>query len=141
MNYDRLKNLKNLLKKSGADGFILPVTDEYQGEYSAPYARRVTWLSGFDGSAGALVVLRGKAALFVDGRYTLQAASEVDNHDYEIYNIADKTPANYVAEQLQAGDKLLYDPWLHTKSGLDRIEKILSNKNSLVVKSIGFSLR
>ncbi len=70
--------LQKQLKRQKLDGFVVPRTDEYQGEYVPPSAERLAWLTGFTGSAGTAVVLRDKAALFVDGRYTIQAAAEVD---------------------------------------------------------------
>ena len=80
----RLDALRRLLAQRGLDGFILPLTDEHGSEYVPAYARRLEWLTGFTGSAGTAVVLTdGPAALFVDGRYTLQAAEEVPEELYE----------------------------------------------------------
>lgn len=93
----RMDDLRAEMKREGVDGFIVPVADEYQGEYPPASARRVGWLSGFTGSAGAAIVLAedaldakktaGKdakaAAVFVDGRYTLQARQQVDQSRYE----------------------------------------------------------
>ncbi len=111
---DRLTSLRAELKQRDVDGFILPVTDEFQGEYSADYARRVTWLCGFDGSAGSMAVTADKAAIFVDGRYTLQAEREVDKTLYEHYNSAELSPARWLASELSEGQAVGYDPMLHT---------------------------
>ena len=73
-------------RRSGLDGFIVPRADEHQGEYVPPRGQRLAWLTGFTGSAGLAVVLRERAALFVDGRYTLQAAAQVDTQLFEIHH-------------------------------------------------------
>ena len=74
----RLDRLREELAAQGLDGFIVPRADEHQGEYVPPCGQRLAWLTGFTGSAGMAIVLRDRAALFVDGRYTLQAAAQVD---------------------------------------------------------------
>src|ERR1700709_2345424 len=74
----RLKALRAELARRGLDGFVIPHSDEHMGEYLPARAERLAWLTAFTGSAGAAVVLGDKAALFVDGRYTLQAATQTD---------------------------------------------------------------
>ncbi len=115
--------LRERLKTAGYDGMLLPVTDEYQGEYSAAYARRVEYLSGFDGSAGMLVLLRERAALVTDGRYTLQAARQLDSATYEVINSSKTTVSEYVREHAPAGARIAYDPWLHTVRQIALMEK------------------
>lgn len=137
---EKLHAIRQSLAAQSADAFVLPVTDEYQGEYSASYARRVTWLTGFDGSAGLAVILPQKAALFVDGRYTLQAAREIDNTLYDIFNSGEKKPEDYLIETLslkesttpsplreRAGERatVAYIPWLHTHNAIDRLKTAL----------------
>ena len=75
---DRLQALRAQLKTERLDGFVVPLTDEHMSEYVGSYAQRLAWLTGFDGSAGAAVVLPEEAAIFVDGRYTLQVRDQVD---------------------------------------------------------------
>lgn len=118
-NQERVKNLRDLLDKYQLDGWLVPRADEHQGEYVAPYAERLSWISGFDGSAGLAIIMRDKAALFVDGRYTLQARNQVDTSLYEIVHIADETPAEWLAENA-AGKSIGFDPWLHTESEIQR---------------------
>lgn len=122
-NTETITALRNRLKELQGDGFILPVTDEYQGEYSAEYARRVTWLTGFDGSAGMVVILPETAALLVDGRYTLQAAHEVDTSLYTVHNSAEMSLSHYLAEHTSAGQVIGYDPWLHSVAQIRRLEQ------------------
>ncbi len=131
-NTQSLPLLRKYLHDQGCHGFILPVTDEYQGEYNASYARRVTWLTGFDGSAGMLVVLPDKAALLVDGRYTLQAKQEVDTTLYEVHHSATTPLHQYLCEHISApisetAEPVIigYDPWLHTVTQMQRLQKAL----------------
>ena len=110
---ERLKLLRAELVRRGLQGFIVPRADEHQGEYVAPYAQRLTWISGFTGSAGTAVVLAKRAALFTDGRYTLQAAQETDSEQFDILHSGETSPSAWVAEALPPGARLGYDPWLH----------------------------
>lgn len=110
----RLKNLRQHLNEIGGDGFLIPRTDAYQGEYVAPCDERLAWLTGFTGSAGIAIVLKNKAAIFVDGRYTLQAKNQVDTELYEICSLENFPPCAWSKKNLQKGQKIFYDPWLHT---------------------------
>ena len=78
----RLAALRKELKLRGLDGFVVPISDEHMSEYVGTYAQRLAWLTGFGGSAGTAVVLGDKAAMFVDGRYTLQVRDQVDGQLY-----------------------------------------------------------
>ena len=86
--HQRVAELRKELKKAKLSGFIQPVNDRFQNEYIPECWQRVPYISGFNGSAGYIVVLEKKAALFVDGRYTLQAANEADKKLFSIFNIA-----------------------------------------------------
>jgi Xaa-Pro aminopeptidase len=114
----RLAALRGELKRRALDGFAVPHADEYQGEYLAPRAERLAWLTGFTGSAGMAVVLMEQAAVFVDGRYTLQVRNEVNTELFTPRHLTDEPPAAWVEAHLPAGAKLGYDPWLHTDSQL-----------------------
>ena len=74
----KLERLRNALQTRGVDGFIIPICDEHMSEYVGAYAQRMAWLTGFGGSAGTAAVLPTKAAVFVDGRYTVQVRDQVD---------------------------------------------------------------
>src|SRR5919205_1266929 len=74
----RLAALREELVRRNLTGFIVPRADAHQNEYVPPSDERLAWLTGFTGSAGLAIVLENRAVLFVDGRYTLQAAEQVD---------------------------------------------------------------
>jgi Xaa-Pro aminopeptidase len=117
---ERLGRLRRELAARGLDGFVIPRADEHQGEYVPPRGQRLAWLTGFSGSAGLAIVLRGRAALFVDGRYTLQAAAQVDTNLFEIRHLIEEPPPQWVSTNLTAGAVLGYDPWLHTQQEVER---------------------
>jgi Xaa-Pro aminopeptidase len=117
---ERLVRLRQELAVHGLDGFVVPRSDEHQGEYVPPRGQRLAWLTGFTGSAGVAVVLRERAAVFVDGRYTLQAAQQVDASLYDICHLVDEPPARWLGGALKAGDILGYDLWLHTPQEVER---------------------
>ena len=117
----RLALLRERLAADGLAGFIVPRADEHQGEYVPLSGQRLAWLTGFTGSAGAAVVLKDRAAVFVDGRYTLQAGAQVDTNAYEIHHLIDEPPANWLAASAKKGDVIGYDPWLHTPQEVERL--------------------
>jgi Xaa-Pro aminopeptidase len=117
---ERLGQLRKELAGRGLDGFIVPRADEHQGEYVPPRGQRLAWLTGFTGSAGLAIVLRDRAALFVDGRYTLQAGAQVDTGLFEIHHLIEEPPAEWAATALQPGAVLAYDPCLHTPHEVER---------------------
>ena len=117
----RLAALRAELARRGLDGFVVPLSDEHQGEYIARRSQRLAWLTGFTGSAGMAIVLAERAALFVDGRYTLQAAAQVDGALYEHRHVTDKPADAWLREHLAAGAALGYDPQLHGTAQRDRL--------------------
>jgi Xaa-Pro aminopeptidase len=119
----RLAALRAELKRRGLDGLIVPRADRYQNEYVPPCAERLAWLTGFTGSAGLAIVLADRAVLFVDGRYTVQARDEVDAAAFTIEHLVERPPAAWIEENVPAGAKLGYSPWLHTVEGAERFAK------------------
>jgi Xaa-Pro aminopeptidase len=109
----RLAALRAELKRRGIDGFLVPRADEHQGEYVPKRAERLAWLTGFTGSAGIAAVLLEKAAVFVDGRYTLQVRNQTDTSLFETLDVANDGLANWIEVNLPKGAKLGYDPWLN----------------------------
>ena len=125
---DLLARLRKRLKTQGLEGFLVPHADAHQSEYLPACDERLLRLTGFSGSAGFAIVLQHNAAVFVDGRYTLQAADEVDARAFAIVASAQTRPAAWLKEQLRAakpaliaGAKIGFDPWLHTPQGLEPI--------------------
>jgi Xaa-Pro aminopeptidase len=116
----RLALLREALAEDGLAGFIVPRADEHQGEYVPSCGQRLLWLTGFAGSAGLAIVLADRAALFVDGRYTLQAAQQVDPALFEIHHVSDDPPTRWIAARAGTGTVIGYDPWLHTPHEVER---------------------
>ncbi|AMA56557.1 aminopeptidase P family protein [Bradyrhizobium sp. CCGE-LA001] len=117
----RLAALREELARRKLTGFVIPRADQQQNEYVPPSDERLAWLTGFTGSAGFAVVLTQEAAIFVDGRYTLQAAKQVDTKAWAVESLIDPPPESWVAAHLKAGDRLGFDPWLHTSSAAERL--------------------
>ena len=118
---DRLEAVRGALSGQGLDGFIVPHADEHQGEYVPPRADRLAWLTGFDGSAGTAVVLAHSAAIFVDGRYILQVRQQADAALYSFCHATDEPVTDWLANHLETGQRLGYDPWLHTQGQVERL--------------------
>jgi Xaa-Pro aminopeptidase len=129
----RLAALRTELARRGLTGFVVPHADRHQSEFLPPSEERLAWLTGFTGSAGSAVVLIGRAALFVDGRYTLQAREQVDAALFDIENIADTAPDQWIERTLAKGDVLGYDPWLHTLDGADKLATACTNAGATLV--------
>ena len=117
----RLAAFREELARRRLTGFVIPRADQQQNEYVAPSEERLAWLTGFTGSAGMAVVLTHEAAVFVDGRYTLQAAKQVDARAWQVEPLADPPPEDWLARHLVAGDRLGFDPWLHTSAAAERL--------------------
>ncbi|MEQ8603542.1 MAG: aminopeptidase P family protein [Marivibrio sp.] len=120
---DRLAALRAELQRRGLDGFLAPRTDEFMGEYMPAYAERVQWLTGFSGSAGFLGVARDRAAIFVDGRYTLQVRDQVDPQTFTPRHLMEEPPTAWIRETFVEGERIGYDPWLHTRAGLGHLKR------------------
>ena len=119
----RLGALRARLDAEGLDGFVVPHGDEYQNEYLPARAERLSWLTGFSGSAGLALILRERAAIFVDGRYTLQVRDQVAAALYEIRHIIDEPATEWLADAAGADMRVGFDPWLHTPGGLAGLRK------------------
>ena len=117
----RLAAFRTELARRKLTGFVVPRADQQQNEYVPSSEERLAWLAGFTGSAGMAIVLPNEAALFVDGRYTLQAAKQVDGKAWTIQPLVDPPPESWLAQHLKSGDRLGYDPWLHTTAAAERL--------------------
>jgi len=119
----RVAALRAELARRGLAGFVVPSADRHQNEYLPPSELRLPWLTGFTGSAGVAIVLLDRAAIFVDGRYTLQAGQQVDAAIFKVEHLVEAPPESWIEANLVAGAKLGYDPWLHTVEGAERLAK------------------
>ena len=130
---DRLIALRAELAAQGLDGFVIPISDEHMSEYVGAYAQRLEWLTGFGGSAGTAVVLADRAAIFVDGRYTLQVRDQVDGALYEYENVPATSPAAWLGKHAPQGAKIGYDAWLHGRPWARGVEKALEPRGGALV--------
>ena len=119
----RLSAFREELLRRQLTGFVIPRADSQQNEYVPPSDERLAWLTGFTGSAGLAIVLTGEAAVFVDGRYTIQAAKQVDTAAWRIESLIEPPPETWLTAHLSAGDRLGFDPWLHTSAAAERLAK------------------
>jgi len=117
----RVAALRAELARRGLTGLVIPRGDRHMGEYVAPHDERLSWISGFTGSAGAAVVLATKAAVFIDGRYTLQVRDQVDGTVFDYVDYVSTPVHAWLMAHLKAGDRLGFDPWLHTADGAKKL--------------------
>ncbi|MGC1270609.1 MAG: aminopeptidase P family protein [Croceibacterium sp.] len=129
----RLTALREELARQGLDGFVVPISDEHLSEYVGAYAQRLEWLSGFAGSAGTAAVLRNKAAMFVDGRYTVQVRDQVDGALFEYRSVPQDSLVGWIAANVEPGAKVGFDPWLHTSPWASAAAKVLAEAGASLV--------
>src|SRR5215475_6584199 len=117
----RLSAFREELARRKLTGFVIPRADQQQNEYVAPSEERLAWLTGFTGSAGLAIVLTKEAAVFVHGRHTLHAAKQVDRKAWVVESLVEPPPESWITRHLKAGDRLGFDPWLHTSAAAERL--------------------
>ncbi|MEO8142454.1 MAG: aminopeptidase P family N-terminal domain-containing protein, partial [Sphingomicrobium sp.] len=130
---DRLAALREQLKADRLDGFVVPLTDEHMSEYVGSYAKRLEWLTGFKGSAGSAVVLPEEAAIFTDGRYTLQVRSQVSGSEWSYQSVPETSAAEWLAKHASKGARIGYDPWLHTGDWVKQATEQLAAKGAELI--------
>ena len=129
----RLDALRKQLAKDGLDGFVIPISDEHMSEYVGAYAQRLEWLTGFGGSAGTAVVLADQAAIFVDGRYTLQVRDQVDGTLWSYQSVPQTSVATWLGEHAPQGAKIGYDAWLHSEGWAEAVGAALERRDAALV--------
>ncbi len=129
----RLDALRQELKRQNLDGFVIPISDEHMSEYVGAYAQRLAWLTGFGGSAGTAVVLKNSAAMFVDGRYTLQVRDQVDGRLWDYQSVPQTSVARWLGENAAAGARIGYDAWLHGKPWVTAAHQALAETGAELV--------
>ena len=130
---DRLKALREQLRANQLDGFVVPLTDEHMSEYVGSYAQRLAWLTGFEGSAGSAVVLPEEAAIFVDGRYTLQVRQQVSPTEWSYQSVPETSTTEWLKEHAPLGARIGYDPWLHTRDWVTKAKEALASRGAELV--------
>jgi len=130
---DRLAALREQLKAEKLDGFVVPLTDEHMSEYVGSYAQRLAWLTGFEGSAGSAVVLPEEAAIFVDGRYTLQVRQQVSPDQWSYQSVPETSTTQWLEEHAPEGARIGYDPWLHTRDWVKKAKEALASRGAELV--------
>ncbi|PNU03972.1 aminopeptidase P family protein [Novosphingobium guangzhouense] len=134
----RLDALRKELKARGLDGFVIPISDEHMSEYVGAYAQRLEWLTGFGGSAGTAVVLTDAtlspaAAMFVDGRYTLQVRDQVDGRLYAYESVPATSVPAWLAQHAPKGARIGYDAWLHGSRWAEAVEITLAAQGGALI--------
>ncbi|MBD8547174.1 aminopeptidase P family protein [Sphingomonas sp. CFBP 8760] len=129
----RLAALRDQLARQRLDGVVIPLTDEHLSEYVGAYAQRLAWLTGFGGSAGTAVVLADGAAIFTDGRYTLQVREQVSAADWTYVDVPQTPVADWLAAHAPAGARIGYDAWLHPQTWVDDTAAALAATGAVLV--------
>ncbi|MCX7285112.1 MAG: aminopeptidase P family protein [Novosphingobium sp.] len=129
----RLDALRKQLAADGLDGFVIPISDEHMSEYVGAYAQRLEWLTGFGGSAGTAVVLADSAAIFVDGRYTLQVRDQVDGRLWSYQSVPQTSVAAWLGEHAPEGGRIGYDAWLHAADWARAVSTALEQRRAALV--------
>ncbi|WP_294174552.1 aminopeptidase P family protein [uncultured Sphingomonas sp.] len=130
---DRLAALREQLKADRLDGFVVPLTDEHMSEYVGSYAQRLAWLTGFEGSAGSAVVLPEEAAIFTDGRYTLQVRQQVNGDQWSFQSVPETSIAGWLKDHVPEGARIGYDPWLHRRDWVRQATEALAARGAELV--------
>jgi Xaa-Pro aminopeptidase len=130
---DRLQALREELARRRLDGFVVPLTDEHMSEYVGAYAQRLAWLTGFQGSAGTAAILPAEAAIFVDGRYTLQVREQVSPDQWSYQSVPQTSVADWLGTHAKEGARIGYDPWLHTKTWVQQATRALREKGAELI--------
>ena len=122
MTLAHVSRLRQALREAGFDGWIQPRADEFQGEYVPASAARLAWLTGFTGSAGVSIILKDKAAVFSDGRYSIQLKEQIDLNVFQPCHLVTNPADDWVSKNLAPGETLAYDPWLLTEAEVKRFD-------------------
>lgn len=129
----RLEQFREALTAVNLDGFIQPLTDKHRNEYIPAAAQRLSWLTGFTGSAGTVIIMRDRAVMFVDGRYTVQAEQQLDGDLFERAHLIQNPPATWLSKHLTTGQRFGYDPELHVKAEIERLSKATDKAGAMLV--------
>ena len=129
----RLAALRAEMQAEGVNGFLVPRADAHQGEYVAAHDERLSWLTGFTGSAGFCAVLEIIAGVFIDGRYRTQVKGQVADV-FTPVPWPDIQLADWLKENLPDGGRVGFDPWLHTSGEITKLREALNATGIELVK-------
>ncbi|HEV7275347.1 MAG TPA: aminopeptidase P family protein [Devosiaceae bacterium] len=128
----RVVALRRELTAAGLDGFLIPRADAHRGESVPPGEARLAYVTAFTGSAGIAIVGKKKAALFVDGRYAIQAPEETDQRVFKVHVVAQAALPRELGDYVPGGGRIGYDPWLHTPGEIKDLASKLKGRAELV---------
>ncbi|AHJ01059.1 aminopeptidase P family protein [Vibrio parahaemolyticus] len=131
----RVNAIREWLTQHNIDALLIPHEDEYLGEYVPAHNERLHWLTGFTGSAGAAVITQDKAAIFVDGRYTVQVTKQVPNELFEYRHLIEEPALDWIQDNLTADASVAIDPRMHSSAWLDMAQAKLAGKLELNILS------
>ncbi|EJE4169035.1 aminopeptidase P family protein [Vibrio parahaemolyticus] len=131
----RVNAIREWLAQHNIDALLIPHEDEYLGEYVPAHNERLHWLTGFTGSAGAAVITQDKAAIFVDGRYTVQVTKQVPNELFEYRHLIEEPALDWIQDNLTANASVAIDPRMHSSAWLDMAQVKLAGKLELNILS------
>ncbi|MDV5054477.1 aminopeptidase P family protein [Vibrio sp. T13N] len=127
----RVNAIREWLVQHNIDALLVPHEDEYLGEYVPAHNERLHWLTGFTGSAGAAVITKDKAAIFVDGRYTVQVTKQVPGDLFEYRHLIEEPALDWVLDNLPTNASVAIDPRMHSSAWLDMAQAKLAGKLEL----------
>ncbi|EGQ8132741.1 aminopeptidase P family protein [Vibrio parahaemolyticus] len=131
----RVNAIREWLTQHNIDALLIPHEDEYLGEYVPAHNERLHWLTGFTGSAGAAVITQDKAAIFVDGRYTVQVTKQVPSELFEYRHLIEEPALDWIQDNLTANASVAIDPRMHSSAWLDMAQAKLAGKLELNILS------
>ncbi|EGQ7820928.1 aminopeptidase P family protein [Vibrio parahaemolyticus] len=131
----RVNAIREWLTQHNIDALLIPHEDEYLGEYVPAHNERLHWLTGFTGSAGAAVITQDKAAIFVDGRYTVQVTKQVPSELFEYRHLIEEPALDWIQDNLTTNASVAIDPRLHSSAWLDMAQAKLAGKLELNILS------
>ncbi len=131
----RVNAIREWLAQHNIDALLIPHEDEYLGEYVPAHNERLHWLTGFTGSAGAAVITQDKAAIFVDGRYTVQVTKQVPSELFEYRHLIEEPALDWIQDNLTANASMAIDPRMHSSAWLDMAQAKLAGKLELNILS------
>ena len=131
---EKIKRIRSWMKINNLNAYIVPHDDEDMSEYLPPQNERLDWLTGFNGSAGIAIITLDTAAIFIDGRYTVQVTTQVDTNIFQIKHLINDPYLKWIESTIGNNSVVGFDPKLHTKNWLKKSNQILDD--TIILKPI-----